>query len=247
MVLGRASPTIINGAFNTIMLWDGRIGDLEGVTMGPIKNKKMMNADPDKLFKWLNETPGYRKMFEAAYPGEAIAAASLSKAVAAFERTVIMNDTPFDRWLAGDKNAMTTQQVRGFDIFLDAKKGNCAACHSAPNFNDNGFHNLGLASWGKPEPDMGRYVQKPIAGLEGAFKTQQLRGIALTAPYFHDGSAKTLMDVVNLYAKGGEVTTNIDPNIKKLKLSKRDKEDLVAFMNALTGTTPSIIAPTLPQ
>jgi cytochrome c peroxidase len=246
-VLGRASPTIINSAFNTIMMWDGRKKDLEEQTMGPMESNVEMNMDTAKLFKWLNDSPGYRKLFEAAYPGEGINATTLSKGMAAFERTVVMNDSPFDRWLAGDEKAMTAQQVRGFDIFLDAGKGNCAACHSAPNFTDNGFHNIGLAAWGNPNPDMGRYAQKPVGRMKGAFKTPQLRGIALTAPYFHDGSAKTLKDVIGFYAKGGEVTTNIDPNIQPLKLSELDKDDLAAFLNALTGTTPSIIIPALPQ
>jgi cytochrome c peroxidase len=246
-ILGRASPTIINSAFNTIMMWDGRKKDLEEQAMGPMEANVEMNMDTVRLFKWLNESPGYRKLFEAAYPGEGINAGTLSKGMASFERTVVMNDTPFDKWLAGDAKAMTAQQVHGFDVFLDASKGNCAACHSAPNFTDNGFHNVGLASWGSPNPDMGRFAQKPITRMKGAFKTPELRGIALTAPYFHDGSAKTLKDVVNHYAKGGEVTTNIDPNIQPLKLSDQDKDDLVAFLNALTGTTPSVIIPTLPQ
>lgn len=246
-ILPRSSPTIINSAFNTIMMWDGRKKDLEEQAMGPMEAHAEMNMDTAKLFKWLNETLGYRKMFEAAYPGEAINAASLSMALAAFERTVIMNDSPFDRWLAGDAKAMTAQQVNGFDIFLDANKGNCAACHSPPNFTDNGFHNIGLASWGNPNPDMGRYAQKPVQRLKGAFKTPQLRGITLTAPYFHDGSAETLKDVIALYEKGGIVTTNIDPNIKQIKLSKKDKEDLLAFLHALTGTTPAITIPVLPQ
>jgi len=247
MVLARATPTIINSAFNTIMMWDGRKKDLEDQAMGPMEANVEMNMDTVKLFKWLNESPGYRKMFESAYPGEGINAATLSKGMATFERTVIMNDSPFDKWLAGDAKAMTAQQVRGFDIFLDAGKGNCAACHSAPNFTDNGFHNIGLASWGNPNPDMGRYAQKPIARMKGAFKTPELRGITLTAPYFHDGSVKTLKDAINHYAKGGEVTTNIDPNMQPLKLSEQDKDDLVAFLNALTGTTPPITIPTLPQ
>lgn len=247
LVLGRASPTIINSAYNSIMMWDGRKKDLEDQAMGPMEANVEMNMDTVKLFKWLNDSPGYRKLFEAAYPGEAINAASLSMAVATFERTVVMNDTPFDRWLAGDAEAMTAQQVKGFDIFLDADKGNCAACHSAPNFADDGFHNIGLESWGHPNPDLGRYTQKPVAKMKGAFKTPQLRGIALTAPYFHDGSAKTLKDVIALYDQGGIATSNIDPNMKPLKLSGQDKEDLVAFLNALTGTTPVITIPTLPQ
>ena len=247
LVLGRASPTVINTAFNTIQMWDGRKKDLEDQAMGPMEANVEMNMDTAKLFKWLNATPGYVKLFETAYPGEGINAGTLSKGMASFERTVVMKDTPFDKWLAGDAKAMTAEQVRGFGIFQDSEKGNCAACHSSPNFTDNGFHNVGLASWGNANPDMGRYSQKPIAKMKGAFKTPQLRGIALTAPYFHDGSAKTLRDVVNHYATGGVVTTNLAPNIKVLKLSEQDKSDLVAFLNALTGTTPDVIIPNLPQ
>ena len=246
-VLGRASPTIINSAFNTIHMWDGRKRDLEDQAMGPMEAHQEMNMDTVRLFMWLNETTAYRKLFEDAYPGEVINAASLSMGMATFERTIIMNDSPFDRWLAGDAKAMTAQQVKGFDIFLDPNKGNCAACHSAPNFTDNGFHNIGLLSWGNPNPDMGRYAQKPVARMKGAFKTPQLRGITLTAPYFHDGSARTLKDVIALYDKGGLATSNIDPNIKPLKLSEKDKEDLLAFLQALTGTTPAIVIPALPQ
>ena len=247
IVLGRASPTIINSAYSTILMWDGRKKNLEDQAMGPMQANVEMNMDTEKLFQQLNANSGYRELFEAAYPGEGINEATLSKGIASFERTVVMNDSSFDRWLVGDKKAMTEQQVRGFGIFIDPAKGNCAVCHSAPNFTDSGFRNIGLAAWGTPNPDMGRYAQKPIMKMKGAFKTPQLRGIALTAPYFHDGSAKTMMDVVEHYDKGGEVTTNIDPEMKSLHLSAQDKEDLVAFMDALTGTTPAITVPILPQ
>jgi cytochrome c peroxidase len=106
---------------------------------------------------------------------------------------------------------------------------------------------LGLASWGNPKPDVGRYAQKPVAKLKGAFKTPQLRGITLTAPYFHDGSAKTLEDVVNHYVGGGVDKSNLDPNIHPLALTEPEKQDLLAFLNALTGTTPAITIPVLPQ
>ncbi len=247
MVLGRASPTIINSAYVTIMMWDGRKKNLEEQAMGPMEANSEMNMDTAKLFKWLAEVPGYIKLFDKAYPGEGINASTLSKAIASFERTVIMKDSPFDRWVAGDSKAMNKRQVNGFKVFLDPSKGNCAACHAAPNFTDDGFHNIGLAAWGKPNPDMGRYAQKPVARMKGAFKTPQLRGIALTSPYFHDGSAKTLMDVVEHYDKGGEVTTNLSPDMKTLKLTQQDKEDLVDFMKALTGTTRIIKIPVLPQ
>ena len=223
LALGRASPTIVNSAYVSIMMWDGRKKNLEDQAMGPMQANVEMNMDTGKLFQWLNSNPGYQKLFEAAYPGEGINAGTLSKAMATFERTVVMNDTPFDRWLVGDKKAMTEQQVRGFGIFVDPAKGNCAVCHAAPNFTDDGFRNIGLASWGMENPDMGRYAQKPITKMKGAFKTPQLRGIALTAPYFHDGSAKTLMDTVEHYNKGGVVTTNLDPEVRPLHFPLRTK------------------------
>jgi cytochrome c peroxidase len=172
-------------------------------------------------------------------------AKTLSKAMATFERTVISNNSSFDRWVKGDAKAMTSQQVEGFKVF--SGKANCMTCHSGANFTDSGFHNLGLASWGDKEPDMGRYAIKPIGLMKGAFKTPTLRDVARTAPYFHDGSAKTLMDVVEHYAKGGVVKTNLSPNMKPLDLSADDKKALVAFMEALTSPYKPVQVPELPR
>lgn len=245
MVLGRASPTIINTAFNTTQMWDGRKKDLEDQAMGPMEANVEMNMDTAKLFQWLNSNDGYKALFAKAYPGEPIDASTLSKAIATYERTTaISNNSPFDKWLKGDKRAMSAQQVNGFKLFVG--KANCAVCHAAPNFTDNGFHNLGLASFGVAEPDMGRYAQKPIKLMKGAFKTPTLRDIERTAPYFHDGSAKTLMQVVEHYDRGGEVTTNLSPNMKPLGLTQQEKEELVAFMKALTSPFIKVVAPDLP-
>ena len=133
-----------------------------------------------------------------------------------------------------------------FWLFVDPDKGNCAVCHSAPNFTDNGFHNIGLESWGQENPDMGRYAIKPIGLMKGAFKTPTLRDITLTAPYFHDGSAATLMDVVNHYETGGSVKTNLSPNMKALQLTPAEKNDLVAFMKALTTPPQAFTLPVIP-
>lgn len=244
MVLGRASPTVINTAYNTIQMWDGRKGTLEEQAMGPMEATVEMNMDTTRLFRWLNQNAGYKTMFAKAYPGEAIDAKTVSKAIASFERTAISNNSPFDRWVKGDASAMTEQQVNGFKLF--AGKANCAACHSGPNFTDNGFHNVGLASWGAAEPDMGRYAHKPIALMKGAFKTPTVREVERTAPYFHDGSAKTLMEVVEHYAKGGVVKTNLSPNMKPLDLNMQEKEDLVAFMRALSSPFMKVAVPELP-
>ena len=244
--LGRASPTIINTAFNDIQMWDGRAATLEDQAMGPMMAASEMNMDLDALFSWLNGNSGYREAFDRAYPGEPISADTISKALAAFERTIVSNDSPFDRWISGDADAMSAQQVRGLNIFLDDAKGNCAVCHSAPNFTDNGFHNVGLSSHGVDNPDMGRFEHVPVGILKGAFKTPTLRNITSTAPYFHDGSATTLMEVVEHYDRGGDVHENLSPNMKALNLSSQEKQDLVAFLRALAAPMAAVVLPELP-
>ncbi len=243
-VLGRASPTVINTAYNSIQMWDGRKKSLEDQAMGPMQANVEMNMDIGKLFKWINTNEGYKAMFAKAYPGEPINETTLSKAVAAFERTVVSKDSPFDHWVKGNAKALNAQQVDGFKLFVG--KGNCVACHSGANFTDNGFHNLGLASWGAAEPDMGRYGQKPVNSMKGAFKTPTVREAARTGPYFHDGSAQTLMEVIEFYDRGGEVKTNLSQNIKPLNLSMDEKQALVAFLESLTSPYTPISIPELP-
>jgi len=246
-VLDRASPTVINTAYNTIQMWDGRKKSLEDQAMGPMEAAAEMNMDTSRLFKWLGASAGYRALFAAAYPGEPVDAGTLSKAIASYERTVVSNSSPFDAWVAGDKAALTPDQVKGFALFIDPKKANCAACHSGANFTDNGFHNLGLASWGKDNPDVGRFAQKPVASMKGAFKTPTVREAARTAPYFHDGSARTLPELVDFYAKGGVVKTNRSPSMKELTLSADEKAQLVAFMEALSSPHKPLTLPELPR
>lgn len=245
-VLGRASPTVTNTAYNAIQMWDGRKKDLVDQATGPLESEHEMAANMPKLVEFLNNSEGYKALFAKAYPGEAVDTKTLAKAIASYEGTVISNNSAFDRWLKGDKKAMTAQQITGFRLFADAKKGNCTACHQAPNFTDNGFHNLGLASYAKENPDMGRYAQKKVASLKGAFKTPTLRDITMTAPYFHDGSAKTLKEVVAHYNKGGEVKTDLSVNIKPLNLSEQEQADIVAFMEALTSKHTPVVLPELP-
>ena len=246
-ILGRATPTIVNTAYNSLQMWDGRKHSLEDQAMGPLEADVEMNMVLEELFVWLKDNGAYKRAFSQAYPDEPINAATASKAIASFERTVVSNNSPFDAWLRGDESAMSAQQVNGFKVFLDPAGGNCAACHQAPNFTDDGFHNVGLASAGNKFADPGRYAQKPIKIMTGAFKTPTLRDVAHTAPYFHDGSAATLTEVVEHYSTGGLVKTHLSPNMKKLDLSTQDKADLVAFMHALSSPQTTVALPTLPQ
>ena len=246
-LLERASPSIVNTAFNTIHMWDGRKKSLEDQALGPMEAAPEMNTDFERFFAWISKSEGYQAAFAKAYPGKPVGPDTLKLAIASFERTIVSRTSPFDRWVAGDKKAMSPQQMRGMLLFTDKDKANCIACHAAPNFTDNGFHNLGLASFGNANPDLGRFAQKPVALMKGAFKTPSLRDVERTAPYFHDGSARTLMDVVEHYARGGDVRTNLSPNMKTLALNQGDKDDLVAFLKALSSPVTPMTFPILPQ
>ena len=245
--LSRASPTIINTAYNYIQMWDGRKSDLEDQATGPMLSKDEMHTDLPKIEQWLNSNKEYKEMFAKAYPGEKINADTMSKAIASFERTIISNNSPFDRWLKGDKEALTQKQVRGFRLFEEPTKGNCAICHSAPNFTNDGFHNIGLKSYDELNADVGRFAIKALPSLKGAFKTPTLRDVTMTAPYFHDGSAETLTEVVQFYNRGGDSKKDISPDIKALYLSEQEVADIVAFIEALTSPQLQIELPVLPK
>jgi cytochrome c peroxidase len=248
-VMTRASPSLVNIGYNTIFQWDGRSPTIEHQAVGGASPSGSMNAGPAKPTEGnanIAKIRGYVEAFERAYPGEGVTPQTIAKAIASFERTIVSRDSPFDQWVRGKADALTPQQVEGFRVFVDPLKGNCAACHAAPNFTDNGFHNLGLKSFAD-DPDTGRFAQRQVALLKGAFKTPQLRDIAQTAPYFHDGSASTLQEVVEHYAKGGDVKTNLSPHMKALDLSAQEKEALVALLRGLSTQHPVFVYPVFPK
>jgi cytochrome c peroxidase len=239
-VVPRHSPTMLNLAYNTQFMWAGNKASLEEQAMGP--HRHLSKPDFATATAKLGAMPGYQQMFAAAYSGEAITEETIAKALAAFERTLVSRDSPFDRWVAGNTKALTPEQYRGFKVFADPAKGNCAACHSGSNFTDNGFHNIGIKG-----NDPGRFAIRKVAAMKGAFKTPTLRDIELTAPYYHDGSAATLRYVVDHYDRGGDDRSNVSGDVRPLNLSEQDKQDLVAFMRALTGEHSAFVAPKLPQ
>ena len=156
----------------------------------------------------------------------------MAKAIATFERTVLSGNSPFDRYKAGNKSAMTPEQVRGMAVFFG--KGRCDQCHEGINFTTNAYHNIGVGT-DRPEPDEGRYIVTKNPADWGAFKTPTLREVARTAPYMHDGSLATLEEVVDVYDKGGIPNKNLDKSLRKLNLTADEKKDLVAFLHALSG------------
>ena len=239
-VIPRNSPTVLNLAFNTQFTWDGRKVSLEDQAMGPHRHlSKDAYATSAARLRTL---VGYQEMFAKAYPGEPMNEETISKALAAFQRSLVSTDSAFDRWLQGDNTALTPEQYRGYKVFMDPAKGNCASCHNGPNFTDNGFHNIGIKG-----SDVGRFNYRKVAAMKGAFKTPTLREIELTAPYFRDGSAATLRDVIEHYDRGGDDRSNVSPDVKPLRLSETEKKELEAFLRSLTGRKTAFVEPKLPQ
>ena len=242
-ILGRATPTIINTAFNTIQMWDGRKADLEDQALGPIEAGGEMNLPLPEMVARLKGIPGYAPAFEKAYPGQGISEVTVARAIASFERTVLSTEAPFDRWRKGDEQAISARAKHGFELFTG--KANCVACHQGFNFTDNGFHNIGVKDAG--EPDVGRFAQRKVKSMHGAFKTPTLRDVALTAPYMRNGQYKTLREVVEHYNRGGDVKDNLDINMVPLNLTTQECDDIVAFMESLTGAPRVVHVPMLPQ
>jgi cytochrome c peroxidase len=236
--LERNTPHIYNLAWSNSMFWDGRMDTLEQQALGPIEAEGEMNMPLNKLLPRLNAVPYYQKTFRQVYGESGITKTNLSKAIAAFERTIISDNSSFDRYIGGDKMAMSPSQIRGLAIFTG--KANCTACHDGVNFTDDSFHNIGVG-----DKDQGRGGVNADKSMIGAFKTPGLRNITLSAPYLHNGSAASLEEVIELYDRGGNTTIGLDKLIKPLKLTKQDKFDLLSFLGALTSPV-SIERPQIP-
>ncbi len=243
----RNSPTVLNAAYFDVQFWDGRAPTLEKQAEGPVQNPVEMAHTLDGVEAKLMADPSYREQFEKAFGPGPITYEMVEKSIATFERTVIAGNSPFDRWYFGhDEKAMSESAKRGFQVFRDPKKGNCTACHEVGAdyalFTDNKFHNIGVGADRGNISDPGRYEVTKIEADRGAFKTPTLRNIALTAPYMHDGSLKTLKDVVDFYVGGGNSNPHLDKNIRALDfLTGAERADLVAFLESLTGEIPATV------
>ena len=241
---GRSAPTIINAAYSRFQFWDGRADGLEEQALGPIQNPIEMDLTLTELVGRLNAIPGYKRQFQQVFGTDATAE-NVAQAIAAFERTVLSGDAPYDRYKAGDESALSPAAQRGMKVFFN--KGHCSACHSGASFSDGGFHNIGVGM-DDPAPDPGRKAVTGLAGDMGAFKTPTLREIARTAPYMHDGRFATLEEVINFYDKGGTPNPWLDEEIFPLKLTDQEKADLATFLREGLSSEhyPLIRAPMLP-
>lgn len=251
---GRSAPSIINAGYQTrATFWDGRAAQskrrsnnaLEAQALGPIQNPIEMDMKLETLIPKLNKIEGYRKQFQAVFGSDATAD-GIAKAIASFERTVLSGNAPYDRYKAGDKDALSEPAQRGRQVFFN--KANCSACHIGGNFTDNGYHNLGIGT-DQDKPDPGRVTVSKLEGDTAAFKTPSLREIARSAPYMHDGRFKTLEEVIDFYSKGGIKNPQLDEELYPLKLSDQDKADLVVFLKEGLSSPeyPDTEPPQLPE
>ncbi|MCM8625558.1 cytochrome c peroxidase [Accumulibacter sp.] len=235
----RHTPSVYNTGYYTAWYWDGRAKTLEGQITAAWKAQ--IGADPAKAAATLAEVPGYRAEFEKVF-GVPPNADNVAKALAAFLRTLNSGESPWDRYIAGDRTAVSAEAIAGGELF--SGKAGCAACHTPPLYSDSTFHNIGLEA-GKPSPDPGRYAVTKDPKDMSAFKTPSLRSVGISAPYFHDGSVDSLEAAVRYMASGGKPGTARSELLVDRRLSDREVAQLVAFLNALTSDE-RFVAPALP-
>lgn len=239
--LPRNAPSIWNAAWFHKLFWDGRANDLEDQARNPITAEDEMNQKPDDLVRELKAIPEYVSMFETAFgvSGEsAVTFDNVTGAIAAFERTVVSRDSPFDRYAAGDTTALTPEQRRGLTLFRSLKT-RCFECHGFPTFANPDFKVIGVPPMPGKTPDPGRSEIDGGEPYKFAFKVPTLRNVALTAPYMHNGRFQTLEEVIDFYSVGGGQgfgmkLPNLDDKIRRFSISQEEKKDLVAFLHALT-------------
>ncbi len=246
----RSSPTVWNAAFLTVQFWDGRAPDLEDQAKGPITNPVEMGMKTHKVaLERVGQIPGYIKMFKDAFPKEKnpVTIDNAVKAIASYERTLITPDSRFDLYLKGDKKALNAQEIRGMKT---VETVGCTACHYGPNFSgpippekEGNFQkfpqnpNPQIVKKYNLNEDLGRYEVTKKEEDKNVYRVATWRNIALTAPYFHNGSVKTLEEAVRIM---GKLQLDVD-------LTKTQVEDIVAFLNTLTGPFPVQTMPRLPE
>lgn len=228
------SPTVLNSSLNLAQFWDGRAADLKEQAGGPIANPGEMAFTHELAVSMLQSIPGYTNEFKKTFGTDKIDIGMVTDAIAAFEETLVTPHSRFDKWLAGNDDALTPTELRGYELF---KTSGCVACHNGPALGGNSFQKMGLV-----EPYKGNEGTEGRAGVTGKdadrfnFKVPTLRNVELTYPYFHDGGADTLSQAVEIMGR--------------LQLGKKFTPDenaaIVAFLKTLTGEQPRLLVPVLP-
>ncbi len=243
--LERHAPGLWNVGFLRRLHWDGRLHSLETRALDALEGDLMGNGEGKGVAKKVAEItkiPGYKRLFEAAFPGEGITLDTLVQAIASYERTLVCNDSAFDRYGKGDKSTLSDEQKRGLMIFSERAK--CDTCHTPPFFSNTcppptgAFFNIGIGTEDKAEQDVdiGRMGVTKNESDWAAFKPPSLRNVANSPPYFHDGSRPTLEAPVRFVAGGGHDNKNHSPIVQDKQLSDEEIKLIVSFLGSLSCT-----------
>ena len=228
------APTVLNSSLNVAQFWDGRAADLKAQAGGPIANPGEMAFTHTLAIDMLKSIPGYVSEFKKAFGSETVDIEKVTKAIAAFEETLVTPNSRFDKWLKGDKKALNKTELAGYQLFKDS---GCVACHNGPAVGGNSFQKMGLVEpYKASSPAEGRSAVTGKDADRFNFKVPTLRNVEMTYPYFHDGAANTLKEAVD--------------TMGRLQLGKKFSDDenakIVAFLKTLTGDQPNFKLPILP-
>jgi cytochrome c peroxidase len=235
----RHSPTIINRLFSEVQGWPGHRKSIEELLY------KLPFTSPETITENLGNIEGYQEQFRRVF-GTEVTADGVAKALSAYTRTILSGNAPYDRFKAGDHNALSPEAQRGLALFEG--KARCVHCHTGFNFTDEEYHNIGVGI-DKENPDLGRYMVTKAEADKGAFKTPTLRDVTKRGSYMHDGSINTLEEVIEYYDKGGNANPWLSPKSRPLNLTAQERADLVAFLHTLTGEIAAEVSspPQLPR
>jgi cytochrome c peroxidase len=227
----RNAMSLVNVAYRKSLFWDGRGKRIEEPAYRSLWLPMILGADTNEIQVRLENHPPYPKLFEEAFGSDAKPTARLiSKAIATFVRTFISGNSPYDQYIRGNKEALNESEIRGMNLFF-SERTRCAVCHTPPFFIDGKLHNTGMNTH---YFDRGLFFLTGKNEDRGLFITPTLRNIEVTAPYMHDGTLNTLIDVIDHYNHGGKKFINKDTLMRPLNLNYREKADLIAFLKALT-------------
>jgi cytochrome c peroxidase len=237
----RHTPTLYNVGYYKEWYWDGRAATLEAQILAAWTGQ--MGGEPEAVAKTLNGIPEYHQQFQRVMGGPATGE-NIAQALATFVRTLVSDDSPWDRYEKGDKAAVSADVIAGFRVFSEV--ASCTNCHLPPHYTDTLYHNVGVG-YDKQPPDPGRGKVTGESSMMGAFKTPTIRSVTESAPYFHDGRSATIEEAVVFMLNGGIKNPNLDEKLQPKKLTTEQRDQLLAFIRALTPERTPFERPQLPE
>jgi cytochrome c peroxidase len=253
----RNTMSLLNIAARKSFFWDGRSKSLEDQVLNPIAAHHEMNMETPLLAKKIGEIDGYKPLFKKAYGSEQVSLDKIVKAIVAFESVIKSRQSRFDEFVRGKYTALNDEEIQGLDLFR--RKARCINCHNGAYFTDEQFHNVGLTYYGREYQDLGRYNVTKLAKDVGRFKTPSLRDVMKTGPWMHNGLFDNMNGIINMYNSGmhqlddkakdksDTLYPKTDVILQPLKLTKEEKQALVAFLDAITATQYKMRRPELPK